>query len=360
MIPLSKRKPLTGGIFLGLFVILLQFYRIPLNISEGLKIFENWNFYNLFIVLGILSGAFVSSCFSQEFGIKIPSKLEILKAILAGILMGIGSSLALGDNIGGFYTATANLSASGITMFAGLIIGTLIGLKYLVWEAEKFPSKGGINIHIKKFSPIIGVIVLFVVFGEILTLFLKGNGKNLILGKVLLFSIIAGFIIQRSKLCMAKAFQEPFISGETLMSKSFILSLFIAVAGIFFLKLFKFQDPHFYILPTFIIGSLIGGILFGLGMALANSCALSSLWKLGEGQIKFFIVIIFFGLSNTIFRYYLDKIYNFWEKGYLGKEIYLPEYLTYPGSFIFITGILLLWILFIEWNKRTKKLIIKI
>ena len=357
---LSKWNPLIGGFFLSFFVILLQFYGIPLEISEGLRNFGNWNYYPTFIILGIIGGAFISSCFSQEFGIKIPPKFEVLKAILAGILMGIGSSFALGDNIGGFYTATANLSASGLTMFVGLIIGTLLGLKYLIWETKKFSSKGGINIHIKKLGPIIGIIVLFVLFGKILSFFLKENGKNLILGKILLFSTIAGGISQRSKLCMAKAFRDPFISGETLISNSFILSLFIATVGIFSFKLLKIQEPHFYILPTFMLGSLIGGILFGLGMILADSCALSSLWKLGEGQIKLLVVIIFFGLSNWILRYYLDKIYNVWEKGYLGKGIYLPEYLTYWGSFLLITGVLLIWFLFIYWNKKSKKLVIKI
>ncbi len=356
---LSKWSPIIGGVFLSFFTILLQFYGIPLGISEGLRNFGNWDSYLIFIILGIIGGAFISSCFSQEFGIKIPPKFEILKAILAGILMGIGSSFALGDNIGGFYTATANLSASGLTMFLGLIIGILLGLKYLVWEAEKFSSKGGINIHIKKLGPIIGVAILFILFWKIFSFFLKENGKNLILGKILLFSTIAGVVFQRSKLCMAKAFRDPFISGETLISNSFILSSFLAMAGIFSFKLLKIQDPHFYILPTFILGSLIGGILFGLGMILADSCALSSLWKLGEGQIKLFVVIIFFGLSNWILRYYLDKI-NIWGKGYLGKGIYLPEYLTYLGSFLLITGILLIWFLFIYWNKKTKKLIIKI
>ncbi|MGC9017987.1 MAG: YeeE/YedE thiosulfate transporter family protein [Caldimicrobium sp.] len=58
----------------------------------------------------------------------MPSKIEILKALFAGTLIGIGSSLSFGDNIGRVYIATSNLSASGLSMFAGIIIGTLIGL----------------------------------------------------------------------------------------------------------------------------------------------------------------------------------------------------------------------------------------
>jgi len=352
-------NPLVGGIFLGLFAILLEFHDIPLEIAGGLDLYSSSGNPLFFIILGIIGGSFISSTFTQEFGIKIPTKIEIFKAVVAGILMGIGSTLALGGNIGGFYTATANFSASGLTMFLGLIIGVLMGLKYLIWEAEKFPSKGGINIYLKKFGTVIGIIVLIIILWKALG-YLKSNTEKEILGKLLLFSAIAGFIIQRSKLCMAKAFREPFISGDSLMTRSFVLSLFIATTGIFFLKFSKIQDPYFYVIPTFVLGSFVGGILFGLGMVLADSCALSMLWKLGEGQLKLLIVTVFFGLSTSIFRYYLEHVWNIWEKGFLGKKVYLPDYLTYPGAFLLVLVVLFLWIFFVEWNRRTRRFIIKI
>ncbi len=353
----SLGNPLVGGIFLSLFAILLELHDIPLEIAGGLDLYSSLENPLFFIVLGIIGGSFISSTFTQDFGIKIPTKIEIFKAVLAGILMGIGSALALGGNIGGFYTAVANFSASGLTMFLGLIIGVLMGLKYLIWEAEKFPSKGGINIYLKKFGTIIGISVFIVILWKALG-YLKSDKK--IPGKLLLFSVIAGFIIQRSKLCMAKAFREPFISGDSSMTRSFVLSLFIATAGIFFLKFSEIQDPYFYVIPTFVLGSFVGGILFGLGMVLADSCALSMLWKLGEGQLKLLIVTVFFGLSISIFRYYLEHVWDIWEKGFLGKGLYLPDYLTYPGAIFLILAVLILWIFFVEWNRRTKKFVIKI
>ncbi len=340
-------NPILAGLFLALLTLFFQFSRIPLEIVGGLE-----KKGPLFIlILGIIIGAFISSCVFKEFSIKFPSKIEFLKSIIAGILMGLGAALALGCNIGGFYTSTINLSASGIVMMGGILIGILIGTKYLIWEIQRFSQRGGIKIYIKNIEK----IGIFIGLGIFLFLILKiPYYKN-----VLIISIIFGFFTQRSRFCMANAFREPFISGETLMLKSFIFSLIIAMAGTIFLKYQNFIEPYFYVNPTFIWGSLIGGIIFGIGMILADACALSSFWKLGEGQIKLLIVIILFGFTFSICKYYLN-ILNVWEKGYLGKKIYLPEYFTYPGTFFFIIGILLLLILFVEWNKRSKKFIVKI
>lgn len=336
-------NPVIGGLVLSVLVILLEFYGIPLNIVES--------FYNsslILIVLGLIGGAFISSCFSNNFGFKIPTKIEVFKAIFAGILMGMGSALAFGDNIGGFYTATANLSASGLTMFGGLIVGTLIGIRYLIWESEKIPSKGGINVYIKKFGFFMGLAVIFII--------LWGSLKQFLL----IFSALAGFFFHRSKLCMAKALREPFVSGESFMTRGFAVSLLIAVVGISYLKFAKIQDPGFYVLPAFMLGSFIGGILFGLGMILADSCALSMLWKLGEGQLKMLIVLVFFILGNFVSKSYLNNILMLWGKNYFWKKVFLAEYLTYSGAILTIVAIILLWLIFSEWARKTKKFVIKI
>ncbi len=362
----SSWNPFIGGLILSALVIFLEIYGIPLNIAEGFNLLVEKGSVNFFdnplicVVIALTGGAFVSTCFSKDFGIKIPPRIEVVKAIFAGILMGIGSALSLGGNIGGFYVSTANLSAGGLTMFAGLIIGTLIGFKYLVWESEKIPSKGGINIYIRRLGIFIGVIILLIILWESVSYFLKGDKKDAIAGMALLFSGIAGFVFHRSRFCMAKAMREPFISGESLMMWSFAVSLVIAMCGFVFLKLAKIQDFNFYILPTFIVSSLAGGILFGLGMILADSCALSMLWKLGEGQLKMFVVLLFFVLSNALFRHYLDDVLKIWEKGYFGKKVFLPDYLTYPGAIVLVIGVILIWLVFVEWNKRTKKFLIRI
>ena len=60
----------------------------------------------------------------------------MVKAVIAGILMGIGASLAGGCNVGGFYNALGNLAANGFAMWFGLVFGVILGLKLLYLEME--------------------------------------------------------------------------------------------------------------------------------------------------------------------------------------------------------------------------------
>ncbi|MGB9763529.1 MAG: hypothetical protein ACPLW7_06060 [Minisyncoccia bacterium] len=50
--------PLIGGFILSIFLIFLEFYRVPLNIAKSLKNLD-------FIVIAPIGGAFISSCFSK-------------------------------------------------------------------------------------------------------------------------------------------------------------------------------------------------------------------------------------------------------------------------------------------------------
>jgi len=88
-------------------------------------------------VIGIIIGAFAASLLACEFRIrKIKSKKQVAGAIIGGLLMGYGSRIANGCNIGAFYGGIASLSLSGwvfgIFLFAGAIIGSVLLIKYLI------------------------------------------------------------------------------------------------------------------------------------------------------------------------------------------------------------------------------------
>jgi hypothetical protein len=63
------------------------------------------------IGLGFIGGAFISACLGSQFALRFPPVREYVKAVIAGILMGIGSALAGGCNVGGMYNAIGNLAA---------------------------------------------------------------------------------------------------------------------------------------------------------------------------------------------------------------------------------------------------------
>ncbi|MFN3567294.1 MAG: YeeE/YedE thiosulfate transporter family protein, partial [Caldimicrobium sp.] len=215
-------SPVVGGILLALLAIIIEFWWRPWGIVGGLRNWGEWVLYGIRVLdeapphplwfsssvfnIGLVLGAFISATLAQEFGIRIPPKIEVIKAIVAGIFMGLGSALAQGCNIGGFYMAIANLSASGIAMMVGLIIGVIIGVKYLLWELERFSSTGGIEISTKKINPILGIIALVVLFWGTWSYFTSEAENGAKLGGALLLTAGIGFVMHRSRFCIVNAF----------------------------------------------------------------------------------------------------------------------------------------------------------
>ncbi len=142
------------------------------------------------------------------------------------------------------------------------------------------------------------------------------------------------------------------------MALGVALSLFISMVGVLFIKMAGIRELMTYVTPTFIWGSLIGGIIFGAAMVVAGGCGSGSLWRVAEGQIKLVIVVIFFALTNALVRHYLDNVLEVWDKGWLGRALYLPDIFGYGGTFILLAIVIFLWYLFVDWNEKTEKFVI--
>ena len=124
------------------------------------------------IGIGFVLGAFVSACVGKEFALRIPPYREMVKAVIAGLLMGIGATLAGGCNVGGFYNAIGNLGANGFSMMLGLIFGVVLGLKLLYLEMEHISWGDGGAKTIDFPRPLIYL------FGAAATLFLLYTASN--------------------------------------------------------------------------------------------------------------------------------------------------------------------------------------
>lgn len=91
------------------------------------------------------------------------------------------------------------------------------------------------------------------------------------------------------------------------------------------------------------IGTIIGGALFGSGMMLAGGCASGTLTDFGEGEGHAIIALPFFIIGSPLGLYLSGQLDNS-SIGKIGGNIYLPQYLGYIGSFLFL--LLFLVILF--------------
>jgi uncharacterized membrane protein YedE/YeeE len=374
----SKQWPAwIGGLLLALINILLFAYEKPWSAADGVRSWGNWVFNSLGITditiippylystsllnFGVIAGAFAAALLIRQFRIQGAPAFEIFKAVIGGSLMGIGAAMAFGCNIGGFFSASSALSAAGLAMMLGLLIGVYIGLRLLILEVNYLnftPSTSALqatgkeSFGWKQNQPIFGLLVLI---GVVSLAFVYDAYDYPVRGGFLAFGLLIGIVMQRTRFCFVRAFREPFMTGDTEMTKAVILAVIICTIGFTILKWTDLRDPIEMVSLGFWFGSLVGGIIFGIGMSLSGGCATGCLWRAGEGQVKLWVAIVAFTFSTSLFRNWLD------ESGWLmklGEEAFLPDIMGWKLAVATVIGVMLLWYLVIVWNEVKRKLVV--
>ena len=370
----GKQWPMwVGGLLFGALNVFMFAYEKAWSVSDGVRNWGNW-FFNTIEVsemiiiephlfttsilnFGIIVGAMASALLSKQFQVRGAPARELIKALIGGILMGIGSVLSFGCNIGGFFSAISALSLAGVAMMAGLMIGAFIGLKLLVWEITYLsPTSSHASRKIsgdrKKNQPLAGIIVLLL---GLSLAFVYDDLDYSIRGGFLVFGLVIGLLMQRTRFCFVRAFREPFLSGDGNAAKAVALAVIISVVGFSVLKWSDMKDWEEIVYAGFWFGSLVGGIIFGIGMSLAGGCASGSLWRAGEGHIKLWVALIAFALSGSYFREWLV------ESGWvmkLGEPLFIPDLIGWKMGILSICILMLLWYLIVSWNEATRKLVV--
>ncbi len=358
-----------AGIFNGDLAELVGFVN-----EDGDKVLTKSILFNTgsVIGLGFIGGAFISACLGGQFAFRFPPIREYVKAIIAGILMGIGAALAGGCNVGGMYNAIGNLAANGFAMWIGLIPGVLLGLWLLYKEMEHISWGGGGSwtLEIPFFIQFVFGIAGLVALVWCANYYANFDGDDFAdyinsLPAIVLIAAGLGYTMQRGRWCMIQGFREPHMTGDCKMAKSVALSILIVALGAAVLKYGvptriggePVLDPMNYVRGTFGWGGVVGGFIFGLGAMLAGGCGSGALWRVGEGQIKLWVAVPFFSLSNSLVSAWFQA-YSFEEKGYLGSYVYIPDVLGYGYTLGLITAFVAIWYLVVTWNEDSNKLLL--
>ena len=373
----SKWPSWLAGIFLAILALLIFLWNVPWGIANGYRNWGDWMLYLLRISdiqpemapwlhslsvtnFGLLAGAFASALLSRQFRFRKAPAIEYAKGIIGGILMGTGAVLAHGCNVGGFYTAVGVFSMGGYSMMIGLGVGAFIGLRYLLWEMEHLPQKNAqaapsnkapkINWTRKK--PYIGGLIILT---GILAFYLYAAYGQAQIGGLLFFGMLIGIVMHRSRFCFVRAFREPFMTGDAEMVKAVAISLILYGLGSAVIKWSWIQPPEMGVFHPFWVGSLIGGLIFGIGMLLAGGCASSTLWRAGEGHAKLMLTLISFALTNSMVGKWVDSTGI---EALLGSGVFLPKLLSWQATLPIFLGIVLVWVLWAAWNEKSEKFVI--
>jgi uncharacterized membrane protein YedE/YeeE len=333
---------------------------------------EGWLTHRMSLMnIMLLLGAFAAALMSRQFQISRPPKLELVWAALGGTLMGTGASLAGGCTTGGFFNPVLHSSPAGWVMWAGLLAGAVIGLKLLLWTLENIgwgmeaPPTLNTPDGLVKIFPFIGLAVIVGVL--IWAAGWYGSADTVLVTRavIVLLGFLIGFVMHRARLCFARAFREPFMTAEGDMTKAVILALAIGIPLAAFLFEKKVIDPYVAIPPTFWIGSLAGGLIFGVGMIFAGGCASGSLWRMGEGHLKLWVAMFFFAwmgsIASALFKQAgwtaldPDNLEDFDVTG-VGYQAFWPDLLPGWGWTLLVGGLLLaVWYAFVRYNESTEK-----
>jgi hypothetical protein len=315
------------------------------------------------IGIGFIGGAFLSANLGDNFDIRIPPVLEMLKGAIAGILMGVGAAFAGGCNVGGMYNAIGNLAANGFTMWLGLVIGVIVGLKWIYWEMEHITWGGGgaktieFPVWLRRILAIGAIVGL--VWGAMQ--YADMDAYDGMLSGVLLIAAGLGYTMQRGRWCMVQGFREPHMTGDNTMAKGVMVSILLLAIGIAVIKYTELRAVEHYVRGTFGWGGVVGGAIFGFGAMLAGGCGTGTLWRVGEGQVKLMITVPFFGVSNAILTGYFKE----WEwegtqeaASTLGKWVYMPDSIGYGWTLAIVAAAMGAWYLVVKWNEDTGKFIV--
>ena len=381
--------PYTAGTLVALFSILMLAWDRPWGATGAVRNWAEWLMYfgglledaprsalahtGSVIGIGFVGGAFVSACLGGDFAFRLPPPLEMLKGVFAGLFMGVGAALAGGCNVGGFYNGIGNLSAGGFAMMAGLIIGAIIGLKYIYWEMEniEWGQTGGKTWELSGVvQTVLGLAGLGALIYGAYCYGLSEEAPLKKLGGTMLIAGVLGYTMQRGRWCMIQGFREPHMTGECSMAKSVALSVAILAIGVAVLKHQELRAIEHYVRGTFGWGGVVGGVLFAFGAMLAGGCGTGTLWRVGEGQIKLWIVVPFFGLANAAMNIWINA--NDFEgmqawldegvtnAGKLGRFVYMPDtFLGYGGTLAVIFLIMAVWYITVDWNEDTNKFVVE-
>jgi uncharacterized protein len=354
-------------------VFLFAFDR-PWTASDGMRNWGDWLFTGLGVIrrpdlvppwlyagsllnLGVLVGGAAAALSAREFAIRVPARGELAKGAIGGALMGLGSMLAFGCNIGGFFSAISALSLAGFGMMLGLGLGAFLGLRYLLWELEHRPawsSPGGRTLGAPSDSrasrqPLVGALVLAAVVAAPFVYALAGYSKQ---GIFLLFGAAFGVVFQRSRFCLVRAFREPFMTGEASHTRAAALALVLSTLGFAILKFTDAKDRGEWVFAAVGLGALLGGTLFGIGMTLAGGCGAGSIWRAGEGQVKLWAALGAFAAAASLTRLALTES---GAVGKLGVAVFLPSALGWGGALVLTVGVMAAWALLATWNEDARK-----
>lgn len=112
--------------------------------------------------------------------------------------------------------------------------------------------------------------------------------------------VLLGLAARLGRFCTLGAIEDYLYGNNDKRLKMWILAIGTAVVGSFGLMAIGLFDPanSFYLSQQWSpLASIVGGGLFGYGMAMAGNCGYGAVARLGGGDLRSFVIVLVMGIS---------------------------------------------------------------
>src|SRR5262245_38669551 len=109
--------------------------------------------------------------------------------------------------------------------------------------------------------------------------------------------LVFGFIVQRGGFCLVRAISNAVLIKDATIVRAYVLALLVAMAGVQVIQTLGLVDIP--IRPLHWVANIVGGLLFGVGMILAGGCSGSTWYRVGEGAIGAWVILVGFAVGAT-------------------------------------------------------------
>jgi len=162
----------------------------------------------------------------------------------------------------------------------------------------------------------------------------QGHGS---LALVFLIGIIFGGIIQYTRVDKFEKIAGFAMLKDTIVPKMLFLAVGLTSIGLYFM--IKAGWANYHIKPMIVQGLVIGGILFGVAMAILGKCPGTGPVSIAEGRIDVLIGAIGGLLGGLVFTLYYDNFFKPLMGDSLGKLTLLDFFKGNEDMVVLIFGV---------------------
>ncbi len=177
-------------------------------------------------------------------------------------------------------------------------------------------------------------------FDRIMTMFTTvANEPHGSVWVVFLIGILFGGIIQYTRVDKFEKIAGFAMLRDTVVPKMLFLSIGLASIGLYFL--IEAGYAHYHIKPILLGGLIVGGILFGISMAIFGKCPGTGPISVAEGRIDVLVGAIGGILGGLVFTVYYEPFFKHIMGPNLGKLDLATVFAGHEALTVLIFGIAL-------------------